>query len=338
MGKKKRQQTDQWSEAKQRCRLSDEDVRMAKKLGLKPRNLIKNIPAKSQPWKASVRQWIRDLYAKRFGKAGTPDLDRNKPGPSRPPTQRAPDPLAHENLVAQYDTVNEEPYFVRESDGRVFSLEEAGQYLEERDTARMPDDEGFFDFDENDYDEDFELSQQEIDSKDLSMLRRQKQFHIAADAVATAMGQLTAVERIAVFGSVTKPLEREVPRFRKFRRARIDVWHECKDADLAVWVSNLDCLRALQKARSRALNELLDDRNIGVAHHQVDVFLLEPGTNRYLGRLCYFAQCPKGKKECLVEGCGRTPLLRQHENFAFDWSTASQGHVVLCDKNNAPDR
>lgn len=312
---------------------------MAKKPGFKPRSLIKNIPAKSQPWKASVRQWIRDLYAKRFGEAGNPGLDRNKPGPSRPPTQRAPDPLANENLVAQYDTVSEEPYFVRESDGRTFSLEEAGQYLEERDAARMSDDEGLLDLDESDYDEDFEPSQREIDSEDLSMLHRQNQFHIAAGAVATAMSQLTAVERIAVFGSVTKPLEREVPHFRRFRPARIELWHECKDVDLAVWVSTLDCLRALQKARSRALNELLAERNIGVAHHQVDVFLLEPGTDRYLGRLCYFAQCPKGKKECLVEGCGTTPLLRQNEDFAFDWSTASQGHVVLCDKsNNAPDR
>lgn len=312
---------------------------MAKKLGFKPRSLIKNIPAKSQPWKASVRQWIRDLYAKRYGEAGAPDLDRNKPGPSRPPTQRAPDPLANENLVAQYDTVNEEPYFVRESDGRILSPEEAGQYFKERDGAPMPDDEGFLYLDEDfDFNEDFDVSQREIDSEDLYMLRRQKQFRIAADAVAAAMGQLTAVERIAVFGSVTKPLEREVPHFRKFRRARIELWHECKDVDLAVWVSNLDCLRALQKARSRALNELLDDRNIGVAHHQVDVFLLEPGTDRYLGRLCYFAQCPKGKKDCMVEGCGTTPLLRRHKKFAFDWSTASQDHVVLCDKNNTPDR
>jgi len=37
----------EWAEAKKRCRLSDEALRMAKELGVGPRALIKNIPAKS---------------------------------------------------------------------------------------------------------------------------------------------------------------------------------------------------------------------------------------------------------------------------------------------------
>ncbi|HZG77583.1 MAG TPA: hypothetical protein VEZ72_17150 [Paenibacillus sp.] len=35
----------QWKEAKSRCRLSDEAVRMAKEMGLNPLSLIKNIPS-----------------------------------------------------------------------------------------------------------------------------------------------------------------------------------------------------------------------------------------------------------------------------------------------------
>ena len=177
--------------------------------------------------------------------------------------------------------------------------------------------------------DDFELSQSEIDSEAESMERRQQQFCMAAKAVAAAVGLLPEVQKVALFGSVARPLETEVPRFRKFRRERVAIPHECKDVDLAVWVSDVGCLRALQKARSRALNDLLADRNIGVAHHQVDIFLLEPGTDRYLGRLCSFAQCPKGKNECRVAGCGATRLLRQHEGFRFDWPGASQGHMVL---------
>ena len=180
--------------------------------------------------------------------------------------------------------------------------------------------------------DDFELSQSEIDSEEESMQRRQQQFRLAAEAVAKAMSLLPEVPKVALFGSVAKPLETEVPRFRKFRRERVAIPHECKDVDLAVWVSGVGCMKALQKARSRALNDLLADRNIGVAHHQVDVFLLEPGTDHYLGRLCDFGQCPKGKKECRVAGCGATPLLRQHEGFKFDWPGASQGHVVLYEK------
>lgn len=51
---------------------------MARELGLKPRSVIKNIPAKSQPWKMPVREWIRDLHAKRFGdrRSRSPDAQQ----------------------------------------------------------------------------------------------------------------------------------------------------------------------------------------------------------------------------------------------------------------------
>jgi hypothetical protein len=39
----------------------------------------------------------------------------------------------------------------------------------------------------------------------------------------------------------------------------------------------------MQKARSRALSLLFDEHNIGVAHHQVDVFIMERGLDCYLG-------------------------------------------------------
>ncbi len=52
-----------WAEAARRCRLSPADVRMAKELGFEQRSLLKNQP--SQPWKAPVAEWVRDLYAKR---------------------------------------------------------------------------------------------------------------------------------------------------------------------------------------------------------------------------------------------------------------------------------
>lgn len=54
-----------WDEAERRCRLSPEALAMAKELGLNPRTLVKNIPSRSEPWKAPVEEWVRDLYAKR---------------------------------------------------------------------------------------------------------------------------------------------------------------------------------------------------------------------------------------------------------------------------------
>ena len=53
-----------WTEAKRRCRLNNEDIRMAKELGLNPRSLLKNIPSKTQQWKLPVKEWIREMYQK----------------------------------------------------------------------------------------------------------------------------------------------------------------------------------------------------------------------------------------------------------------------------------
>ena len=166
-------------------------------------------------------------------------------------------------------------------------------------------------------DHDNRPSEQEIREQDQYMLRQQRNFRLAANAIADTFAQLPEVERVVLFGSVAVPLKREVPRFREFRRHGITVWHECKDVDLAVWLSDLDHLRNLQKARSHALNEVYQRQNVGVAHHQVEVLIMEPGTDNYLGQLCTFNRCPKDKLDCLVPGCGDVPFLKQHKGFVF---------------------
>jgi hypothetical protein len=72
MARKKKAKTkrdDQWVEAKRLCRLNVETLSMAKELGLNPRKLIKNRPSKSEPWKAPVHIWIRELYEKSQAKS-----------------------------------------------------------------------------------------------------------------------------------------------------------------------------------------------------------------------------------------------------------------------------
>jgi predicted nucleotidyltransferase len=101
-------------------------------------------------------------------------------------------------------------------------------------------------------------TRREIAEQDQSLLLRQQNFRHAADAVAAALAQFPEVRAIALFGSVARPLWREVPRFSDYRRHRIEVWHECKDVDLAVAyrevVSLLDDLCAL------ALSQGADDK------------------------------------------------------------------------------
>ena len=121
-----------------------------------------------------------------------------------------------------------------------------------------------------------------------------------------------------MIGSVARPLWKEVPRF---WRQDVAIWHECKDVDLAVSLSRLDRLRELNRARNVTANRTFEKLGVGVANHEVDIFILEPGTDRYLGRLCNFAQCPKGKRACEVPGCGAQAFLQRHADFVF-WPNA----------------
>ncbi len=85
MDKKRREA--EWAEAQRRCRLNAETLRMAKELGLNPQSLIKNIPSKSQPWKAPVAVWIRELYRKREEKAARRQAEREGRAAEKPAHQ-----------------------------------------------------------------------------------------------------------------------------------------------------------------------------------------------------------------------------------------------------------
>jgi hypothetical protein len=175
------------------------------------------------------------------------------------------------------------------------------------------------------------LRRAKIDEQNRYLLQQQHDFRRAADIVADALMIFEEVEAIAVIGSVAKPLWKEVPRFSEFRRAEIEVWHECKDLDLAVWISSQHRLGALRRARDVALREAYEaGTGPGTASHQVEIFLIEPGTDSYLGRLCKFAACPKDKPQCRVPGCGAIPFNRRFEGFVPHADLlASAGHAML---------
>ena len=160
------------------------------------------------------------------------------------------------------------------------------------------------------------LKPSDIEEQNRYLLRLQYDFRRAADIVTDALMTFVEVEAIAVIGSVAKSLWKEVPRFREFRRDRIEVWHECKDLDLAIWVSSQLGLAELRRARDAALSRSsAGGKGPTTASHQVKIFLIEAGTDRYLGRLCNFNRCPNGKPECRVSGCGATPFNKHVDGF-----------------------
>jgi predicted nucleotidyltransferase len=153
---------------------------------------------------------------------------------------------------------------------------------------------------------------QGLTDDDRFILLRYDHFRAAAGYIAAAFASVATVRRVALFGSVASSPRTESAG-RRTRRTHI---HEPKDVDLAVWIDNTTDLDRLRVLRSRAVNQLWNEREIGVAHHQVDVFLLD-SAGHYLGRLCCFNQCPKHKPECRAVGCGKLPFLRQHDGFVF---------------------
>jgi len=57
-----------WIDAQKRHGLSAAEVQMARALGMNPKKLGKLDNHNQEPWKMPLRQFIRHLYFKRFGK------------------------------------------------------------------------------------------------------------------------------------------------------------------------------------------------------------------------------------------------------------------------------
>ncbi len=69
-----------WKQAKQKCRLNNEDIARAKRLGLNPQSLMKNVPNKSEPWKAPVKDWLIEIEEKRNKKVAQKQRRREAAG------------------------------------------------------------------------------------------------------------------------------------------------------------------------------------------------------------------------------------------------------------------
>jgi hypothetical protein len=155
-----------------------------------------------------------------------------------------------------------------------------------------------------------------IEQQNQGLLRRQREFRLAAVVVTDAWMAFAEVQAVAVVGSVAKVLWKEIPRFSDFRRAGIEVWHECGDLDLALWIDSQERLGSLRRAAAQALRAAFERGDeTSVVSQQLDVFMIEPGSDRYLGRLCSFNACPKGKRDCLVPGCGAIPFNKVIAEF-----------------------
>lgn len=171
-----------------------------------------------------------------------------------------------------------------------------------------------------------EPSEVEIHRANQESLRRRDNFMCAAKYVAMEFSRIAAVQRVVLFGSVSAPPYKE-SYFRALNEnTGAEVYHSCADIDLAVWIDDMQSIVDLRRARMNALSRLMSEKGIGVAHHQLDVFILNKRDDCYLGRLCIFRKCPAGKYVCGVDGCGTPNYLRIHEGFTFYMSTMESSY------------
>ena len=75
-------------------------------------------------------------------------------------------------------------------------------------------------------------------------LAQYDRYRRAADAVTDAWRDRPDVLRVTLIGSLAIMPWKEIPRHSPYRQERIQLWHECSDVDLAVWLSCTGDLRA----------------------------------------------------------------------------------------------
>jgi hypothetical protein len=59
---------EEWMTAKRKYRLTDEQIQMARELGMNPRGFGSLANHKQEKWKAPLADFIEELYFKRFRK------------------------------------------------------------------------------------------------------------------------------------------------------------------------------------------------------------------------------------------------------------------------------
>ena len=164
-----------------------------------------------------------------------------------------------------------------------------------------------------------ETPAENADLQDRLSLRLQKFYRIVAGQVADEMSKIDWVTRIVLFGSAGKPLKKDFRRYLTYSRRKTEIWHECRDIDLAVWVERQDSLLDLYRARGTAVKEcsMIYPGISGLPHFLVEVHIMDTGTNQHLGELCLYKECPRyGVRECrAANGCGSTSLLRTLPEF-----------------------
>jgi hypothetical protein len=273
-----------WRQLKDEGDLQERHVLMAIDLGLHAGSIVQEHAKAPDRGDLLLLEWVEDRF---FAKHG-----QYVPGCDASPESQAEHPAENSLLVDPGTAISQmlSEHNIDEDDDRGYEM--AGELIErlERETP---------------------VSYGEILEADQAMLRRQSEFRKAAVALTSVLARMPEVSEVRLFGSVALPLWKEVPRHARLRHRRIRTFHECANIDLAVWVTSPEIAPQIRKTCSQLVNDLnQQDIHLGIAHHTFSIHLLQQPGSRYLGMVCHYNQCPKGKPECQVPGCGTYRLVQ----------------------------
>jgi len=279
--RKKRAPT--WASLENEGLLTERHALLAEELGIAP-DEIEACFHRSQPVNGRLLlEWVEDLAFERLGRYHPVDERAT-------PEDQQQHPAEHSLLRDSGDVMDDEP-----ADG----YEAFDRRLEEIENLTP-------------------ASYGEIHEQDMAMLRRQSDFRKAASLLARELGSMEEVLSVVLFGSVALPLWKEVPRFSRLRQRRIKIYHECANIDLAIRVTHADRAAEMRQAGSRLVSGLVDHGiHLSIAHHHFCLHLIDAATNRYLGMVCHYNQCPKHKDPCRVPGCGAKQFVQILPWFHF---------------------
>ena len=152
------------------------------------------------------------------------------------------------------------------------------------------------------------FSPEKIAEHDYYHLIRYRLFRQAADAVAAAWQAHPEVVAIALIGSVAKAPWKELPHSRLYRRKGIELWHECKDLDLALWLDDLSSLKraAPQQGAGPARPR---SRGLAAALPRIRSMSLSwsPGRTATWAAFASSTNAPKGKRNAGSRAAARQP-------------------------------
>jgi len=229
-------------------------------------------------------EWVEDRF---FAKHG-----HYSPESSATPETQAEHPAENSLLTDPSDAISRMCYEqgIREDDDEAFEL--AGELIERRERETP-------------------VSYGEIYEEDQRMLRRQADFRNGARVLTERLAAMPEVQQVRLFGSVALPLWKEGSYHSRLRQRQIQVYHECANIDLAVWVTSPAGADGIRKEAAQVVRELTDKNvYLSIAHHTFSIRLIQETDGTYLGMVCHFNKCPKHKRECEVPGCGAHPFVQ----------------------------